>query len=200
MAAVRQPLAQPSWQYPDFLAYGATVYSKGTMVLFTLERTYGEERFLGAMKQYFDRWRWRHPTTADLQRSLQADLGDNLDGFFQPLVYGTGVVDYTVGDVDGASASIERRGDAALPVEIATTYADGRVERQTWTGATDRLEIAAVGGEIRRVQIDPDNKLDVEPTRLDDGRDVAPAPLPMATLAARLLGLVQAALLAGVLG
>ena len=55
----------------DFLAYGATVYSKGTLVAVTLERSLGEDRFLPAMGQYFDRWRWRHPTTRDLQRSLE---------------------------------------------------------------------------------------------------------------------------------
>jgi hypothetical protein len=35
---------------------------------------------------------------------------------------------------------------------------------------------------------------------LDNGRDVSPSPLPLATFAARLLGLVQAALVAGLLG
>ena len=42
--------------------------------------------------------------------------------------------------------------------------------------------------------------LRVEPNVLDNGRDVAPSPLPLATVAARLLGLVQAALAAGMLG
>jgi aminopeptidase N len=200
VAAVNQPLDQPSWEYPDFLAYGATVYSKGTLVLLTLERSFGEDRFLPAMKQYMDRWRWRHPTTVDLQRSLEADLGTSLDSIFGPLVYGTGVVEYAVGDVKPDEAVVERRGDVKLPVEIERTYADGRVERTTWTGVGDRLDMAATGGGLERVQLDPDGKLTVEPVRLDDGRDVAPSRLPLATLAARLLGLIQAALLAGMLG
>lgn len=200
LAAVNQPLADPSWQYPDFVAYGATVYSKGTMVLLTLERTAGSERFLPAMRGHFDRWRWRHPTTADLQGSLEAGLGTSLDGFFRPLVYGTGVVEYGVGSASATQATVERRGDVALPIQVATVDADGRVERQSWGGDAARLDVAAQAGEIRRVQVDPDDAIAVEPQRLDDGRDLAPSPLPLATLAARILGLVQAALLAGLLG
>jgi hypothetical protein len=131
---------------------------------------------------------------------LEAGLGTNLDAYFQPLVYGTGVVEYAVGDVRPNEAVIERHGDARLPVEVQTTYADGRVERTTWTGVGDRLDMEAKGGEIRQVRLDPDDRLSVEPTRLDDGRDVAPSPLPLMTLAARLLGLMQSALLAGMLG
>jgi YD repeat-containing protein len=200
LAGVHQPLAQPSWEYPDFVAYGATVYSKGTMVLFTLERTIGEERFLAAMHQHFDRWRWRHPTTADLEQSLEGSLGTSLDGYFTPLVFGTGVAEYAVDEADARHAVVVRRGDTPLPVEIATTYADGRVERQAWDGQGERLDITAQGSEIRRVQIDPDRTLDVEPRRLDDGLDVAPSPVPLLAVAARLLGLVQAMLLAGSLG
>jgi hypothetical protein len=153
------------------------------------------------MRAYFDRWRWRHPTTKDLQQSLEASLGTSLDRFFEPLVFGTGVVEYAVGEADGRHAIVERRGDVPLPVEIALTYADGRVERQTWAGDADRQTIdAPAGSALRRIQLDPDGKLAVEPLHLDDGRDVAPSAIPLLTLAARILGLVQAALLAGTLG
>lgn len=200
IAAVREPLAQPSWEYRDFLSYGVTVYSKGTLVFRTLEGTVGEERFLEAMRRYFDRWRWRHPTTADLQRSLEADLGTSLDWYFQPLVYGTGVVEYGLGDVTSSGATIVRRGDVPIPVEVALTYSDGRTERRTWDGQGEQTQLAATGGDLARVQLDPDWKLRIEPNRLDNGRDLAPSPMPLATMAARILGIVQAALLAGMLG
>jgi len=200
IAGVKEPLAQPSWEYRDFLSYGVTVYSKGTLAFLTLERTIGEERFLAAMHSYFDRWRWRHPTTADLQRSLEADVGESLDWFFQPLVYGTGVVEYTISEVGPAGATVQRRGDVSFPVEIALTYADGRVERQTWDGQGQQQVLTAPAGDLRRVQIDPDVTIRLEPNALDNGREVAPSPLPLAAIAARVLGLIQAALLAGMLG
>jgi hypothetical protein len=200
IAAVREPLALPSWQYRDFLSYGVTVYSKGTLLFRTLEQTIGEERFLGAMRNYFDRWRWRHPTTADLQRSLEADLGQNLDHFFQQLVYGTGVVEYSVGDISASGAIVVRRDELSLPVDVALTYTDGRTDRLTWDGQGGQLHVPVPSRDLARVQIDPDWKLRIAPNRLDDGRDVSPSPLPLSTLAARVLGIMQAVLLAGMLG
>ncbi len=91
--APREPLNRAAWEYPSADAYGAASYSKGALALLSLERTYGEERFLAALRLYVDRWRWRHPTTADLQAALSESLDQPLDWFFDPFVYGTGSLD-----------------------------------------------------------------------------------------------------------
>jgi hypothetical protein len=200
LAGVQQPLVLPSWEYPDFLAYGATVYSKGALVLLTLERTIGEEQFLRAMQSYFDRWRWRHPTTADLQRSLETDLKTSLDWFFEPLVYGTVVVEYGVPEANAQRAVVERRGDVRFPVEIEQRSEGDRVSRLNWDPAAPRLELAPPDGNLSSVQVDPRRTIRIEPNVLDNGREVAPSPLPLAAVAARLLGLIQALLMVGALG
>jgi hypothetical protein len=200
MAAVRQPLTRPSWEYEDFVVYGTTAYSKGTLVLLSLERTLGEEQFLAAMRRYFDRWRWRHPTTADLQRSLESDVGTGLEWFFGPLVYGTGVVEYRVAEARAQRAVVERPGDVAFPVPIALSYADGGGDRQRWAGDGTRIVVQPPGAALQRIELDPDRTIRLEPNVLDNGREVSPSAVPLATVAARLLGLVQAALMAGLVG
>ena len=200
VAGVEQPLAQPSWLYPDLLTYGATVYSKGSLTLLTLERAYGEQRFVAALGAHFERWRWRHPTTADLQASLEADLGTRLDWFFQPLVYGTSVVEYRVSEAGAQRGVVERNGDAAVPVPVVLTYVDGSGDSALWGGDTSRIVIQAPRAPLARIQVDPAQAIRLEPNTLDNGREVAPSPLPLLTVAARLLGLVQAALLAGMVG
>lgn len=200
MEGVGQPLALPSWQYPDFLTYGSTVYSKGSLAFLTLEGTLGEARFLAAMRGYFDQWRWQHPTSADLQRSLEAGTGEQLGWFFEPLVFGTGRVEYRVGDASARQARIERVGDVVMPVDVAITYADGRSERRTWDATGQTFTIVASDGDLQRIQIDPDAAIRLEANTLDNGRDIQPSPVPLLTVAARLLGLVQAALMAGVVG
>jgi aminopeptidase N len=200
-AAADQPLARPSWEYPDFVAYGATVYSKGAMALRTLEGVLGEERFLAAMRGYFDAWRWRHPTTADLQAALEGETGERLDWFFRPLVYGRGLVEYRVARADERGATIERRGDVAFPVTVRLTYADGRVEERTWDGASERLDLPAQGGALARVQVDPDHRIALELNKADNGLVVDSSPAPALALGARLLAAVQAGLqLLGMLG
>jgi YD repeat-containing protein len=200
LEGVGQPLTTPSWEYKDFLTYASTVYSKGSLAFLTLERTLGAERFLPAMRAYFDQWRWRHPTTADLQRALEAGTGEDLGWFFQPLVYGSGTVEYRVRDATARRATVERVGDVVYPVIVAITYADGRTERLNWDGTGPTLTINAPDGDLRRIQVDPDQAIRLEANVLDNGRDVQPSPVPLLAVAARLLGLVQAALLAGVVG
>jgi hypothetical protein len=198
--SVGEPLTTPSWEYDSFLTYASAVYSKGSLTFLSLERTVGEERFLAAMRGYFDQWRWRHPTTADLQQSLETGTGSALGWFFEPLVFGTGTVEYRVSAVTARRATIERVGNVQYPVVVALTYADGRTERITWDDAGPTLTIDESDGNLRRVQVDPDDAILLEANMLDNGREAQPSPVPLLAIAARLLGLVQAALLAGVVG
>jgi hypothetical protein len=74
------------------------------------------------------------------------------------------------------------------------------VDLRTWDGQDEQTQVPVQGGDLVRVQIDPDWKLRAEPNRLDNGREIIPSPLPLTTLAARILGIIQAALLAGMVG
>lgn len=200
LGAVGQPLALPSWEYPDFVTYASTVYSKGSLTFLTLERTVGRDRFHRAMHGFFDQWRWRHPTTADLQQALEAGVGSDLGWFFRPLVYGTATVEYRVGEATAGRAVLERVGEVPFPVTVELAYAGGRSERRSWDGVDRTLVVDAPGGDLRRVVIDRERAVLLEPNPLDNGRDVAPSPVPLLSVAARLLGLLQAALLAGLIG
>ena len=170
-AAARRPLDQPAWQLPDLLTYAATVYSKGSLGLLTLERTLGEERFTTAVRSYAERWRWRHPTTADLRTALEEATGEPLDWFFDAFAHGTEVVDYRVAGVTGADprqAAIERVGEAGVPVEIRLTFADGTERRERWAGRTGRLELDGEGRRIVAVAVDPDERIALELNRLNN--------------------------------
>jgi hypothetical protein len=201
LIGAHQPLDQASWLYPNSATYGSAVYSKGMLTLQTLERLFGEDRFLIAFRGFFDRWRWRHPTAPDLQRALEDGTGEGLDWFFQPLVYGTSVPEYTATAADANGATVARRGDMVFPVDISLRYADGRVERQHWSGADNQLQMTATDGRLVEVDVDPDQVLRVQPDLLDDGRSVGPQTEALAALGARLLAVLQMLVLAaGTLG
>lgn len=192
-AALRQRLAQPAWAFADQGVYGATAYGKGSLALMSLERALGERRFSAAMRTYADAWRWRHPTTADFQRSLEDSTGESLDWFFQPYVYGSGVVDYRVdGTLD--TAAILRDGDARFPLEIEIVRADGTVEARAWDGAAERFDLTDIAG-ARGLQIDPRGAIALQASRLDDARaDPANMGDLVAGATARWLAAAQSAL------
>ena len=194
LASARQPLTLPSWEYRGAATYGATVYSKGALALASLERTLGEERFLGAMRGYFDRWRWRHPTTADLQAALEEGTGDRLDWFFGPLVYGRGGVEYRVAGAAGRRAAVERRGDVPYPVDVRLAYADGRTEERRWDGQTEWLEVEAGDGTLARVEVDPERRIALELSPLDNALVARDSSGTLLAATGRALTLLQALL------
>jgi hypothetical protein len=106
-----------------------------------------------------------------------------------------------VAQADERGAVIERRGDVAYPVRIRLTYADGRTDEEGWDGASERLEVAARGGPLRQVQVDPDRQIAVELNRTDNGLVIDAPPVPILALGARILALVQSYLqLVGTVG
>lgn len=200
LAAVDQPLAQPSWSLSEE-SYAATAYSKAALALLSLERTLGDERFTAALRAYVDRWRWRHPTTADLQAALEQATGEDLDWFFDAFVRGNATVEYRVAELEPTRAVVERRGTARFPVDVRLTFADGTTRSERWDGAGERLELVGDGRAITAVAVDPEGKIALQTNRLDDALSLDPDPGVALELAARWLALVQALLqLAGQIG
>ena len=186
-----EPLVQAAWQFDDMATYGATVYGKGSLTLGSLEGLLGEERFTAALRHYADRWRWRHPTTADLQASLEEATGEDLGWFFAAFVYGRQIVDYRVASLEPSLAVIERRGEAPYPVDVELGFADGTTQRERWDGASGRLELDGDGRTIARVAVDPGEDIALEVSRLDNTRVLHADPATSLSLAARWLALAQ---------
>ena len=189
--AARQPLAEPAWQLPTPAQYAATMYGKGSIALVSLERTLGDERFTAALRAYADRWRWRHPTTADLQASLEEATGERLDWFFSSFVYGDKVIDYRVAAMSDTRIVVERRGEVAYPVDVSFTLADGTTRTEHWDGAAERLELDGRGRSIDAIAIDPERRIALQLSRLNDARVERPDPLAPFAVANRWQGVVQ---------
>jgi hypothetical protein len=111
------------------------------------------------------------------------------------------VVEYRAIELDDARAIVERRGEVRFPVEVRMAYEDGRVDVARWDGQSDRLELSARDGTLRRVEVDPDRHAALELNALDNGATDESAVIPTATAASRALGLIQMMLqLVGLVG
>ena len=67
-----------------------------------IEALVGTATMERAMKLYYARWKFRHPSTADLQAALAEGTGrpDIVNATFDAFVYGTGKVDDRVASID----------------------------------------------------------------------------------------------------
>jgi len=95
------PLAQNSWDRLSGTSYG-TVYSRTATAMHDLEERLGRPALEKALKLYYQRWKFRHPSVADFRAALIDSSGNarDVDAIFNEYVWGTAFIDDKVADID----------------------------------------------------------------------------------------------------
>jgi aminopeptidase N len=75
---------------PDNSIFDSTSYEKGSIVIYTLRETIGDEAFWKGVNLYLDAHKFANVETADLQKAMEQSSGQKLDWFFAEWVYSTG--------------------------------------------------------------------------------------------------------------
>ena len=96
------PIATPAWKFGAGGGYGTLTYQKTGTALVTLERLIGRTAMDSAMKTYFNRWKFKHPSGRDFKAVFDEIVphfhgdrfGPSMDWFFKQLIEGTDVCDY----------------------------------------------------------------------------------------------------------
>ncbi len=86
------PIAGNSWDRWSSASYGL-VYSRTALVFHDLERKLGDEVLARAFREYYRRWRFRHPSTADLESVLAEAGGPVVRDWFRDQVYRRAPID-----------------------------------------------------------------------------------------------------------
>jgi len=82
------------------ISVGSNAYGKASTGLNILRETImGRELFDFAFKEYAKRWAFKHPTPADLFRTMEDASGVDLDWFWRGWYFGTDPVDISIDDV-----------------------------------------------------------------------------------------------------
>jgi hypothetical protein len=197
----RGAVASPSMAFSSREAYGAVVYRKAALALATLERLAGREVMDRALRLYFERWRFRHPSSADFVAAFEEAAGADWSFFFDRTIFQDGALDYAVTEAATAPAEsprgvlgdrgepvaptarrgfdsdvrVERRGTIALPVEVVLHFEGGRVFRDRWDGQ-GLWKRYRFGGWPRLIDavVDPEGKLLLDLDRTNNGLRTRP--------------------------
>ncbi|MBK9314967.1 MAG: M1 family metallopeptidase [Acidobacteria bacterium] len=102
----QDPILTPTWKFYDFLSYGLNSYSRTGLVMATLEGYLGEETMARVMRQYHQKWRYRHPTSADFFETVNSVSGRDMTWFFDQFVKGSGTLDYEIVEAESEKAPI----------------------------------------------------------------------------------------------
>ena len=177
-----EPLSTHADHFSSNAAYGAGSYSKGAIFLAQLKYIVGEGAFSKGMKQYFETWKYKHPTPDDFIRVMEHSSGMELDWYKEYMVYSTKYPDYGIDTVIGKTISLVKKGEMPMPLEVMVTTNDGdkelyyiplrimRGEKPNdwpenvdyevapdwpWTHPTYELEVKCKAKNIKSVEINP---------------------------------------------
>ena len=188
--AETDPLSRPSYQDMSMGAYGGVTYGKAATMLMTLENVVGEQMLQKALRAYFMKYRFTHPTQEDFLRTVNEVAGEDLNWYWQQAVYGTQVLDYKVlkaesTRVDWADKNapdekkgetlyetnvlLQRVGDFILPVTTEIKFDNGETIRERWVGVERwKRFVYLKKAKVLSVEIDPDHQITMDRNYLNN--------------------------------
>jgi hypothetical protein len=135
-ALVKSGLQEPASQHADHYntnrAYGAVAYNMGAVFLHQLKYIIGNDVFYKGMRNYFNAWKFRHPTPNDFIRIMEKTSGQELKWYLSYWINTTKKIDYSIKSVvshEGSTfVTLERIGDFPMPVDLQVTFQDGSTQ------------------------------------------------------------------------
>ena len=183
-------LSRPSYRDMSMGAYGGVTYGKAATMLMTLENVVGEQMLQKALRAYFMKYRFTHPTQEDFLRTVNEVAGEDLNWYWQQAVYGTQVLDYKVlkaesTRVDWADKNapdekkgetlyetnilLQRVGDFILPVTAEIKFDNGETIRERWVGVERwKRFVYLKKAKVLSVEIDPDHQITMDRNYLNN--------------------------------
>jgi hypothetical protein len=184
-------LARPSYADMSMGSYGAVSYGKTATILGTLEAVVGEPALRNALRTYFLRYRFTHPTQQDFMRTVNEVTGQDLNWYWDQAVFGTQVMDYEVlratsdpedwyeqdasekkGETTYETQVIlHRKGDFIFPVEVEVKFDNGESIRERWDGKDRWVRyVYHKKAQVVSVEIDPDHRVTMDSNYLNNSR------------------------------
>ena len=184
-AADLDPMAENAYAYYSGRSYGGVTYGKTASVLLTLEGIIGEDTMARAMRTYFMKYRFTHPSKEDFLKTVEEVSGKDLRWYFNPAVYGSPVFDYEVTKIDSypvnwhqdektqkaqdkdnknilyqSYVSLHRKEDFVMPVEVEITFDNGEKIREHWDGQSRWIRFSYLKkAQVVSAELDPDHKI-----------------------------------------
>lgn len=156
-SAKRDTVVKPAWAYKRG-GYATFSYSKPGAMMLTLENLLGEEMMKTVMRTYFERFKFKHPTTRDFIRTVNEVTGKDFTPFFEQFLYSTVALDYAVQSISNVASDeddeanvasddetnakgdyrikvvFERKEEAIAPMDVRVKFSDGSEFRDVWDG------------------------------------------------------------------
>ena len=207
-------IAPDTFKSRDYVhgGYSRIAYNKTAIWLKTLEGIVGLKTFDEIMKTYFQTWKFKHPCRNDfidvvnqvVSKNHLNKFGENMDWFFQQVLYGTEECDYKVasianykvfskagffentedcitrdennfGGIYRSKVILNRLGEMKLPQDVLVRFENGNEVLETWDGLARSTEFVYTGdSKIVSAEIDPERKIWIDKNFLNNSLTLKP--------------------------
>jgi len=196
------PIAQNAYDYYSMNSYAGITYGKTASVLLTLESIIGEDTMAKAMRTYFMKYRFTHPTKEDFLKTIEEVSGRDLRWYFNQAIYGSQVMDYKVLRIESFPVNwyqekksrfqkedkntvyrsyvwIQRKEDFVMPVEVEIKFDNGEKIREHWDGASRWTKFTyEKKAKVESAEMDPDHKVQLDRNDFNNSYIAEPNPKP----------------------
>ncbi len=207
------PLTHFAYQFMDMNSYFGITYGKTATLLHTLEGVIGPDTVQRALRVYFERYRFTHPTGKDFLATLNEVAGQDLSWYFDQAVSGTRILDYEILDVDSDridwykkplppavtgqtlyrnSVLVHRKGDFIFPVHVLVRFDDGETAEEHWDGRDRWIRYQFIKpAKIAFAEVDPEHQVTLDVDQFNNSRTRRIHPAAIAKLSGVWLILCQ---------
>lgn len=154
----RTNLEQPiNLAAPDYslMNYGIILYNKAATGFDYLREYLGDSVFDSAMQDYYQKWKFRHPQPADLQKVFESNTSKNLDWFFNDFTGTTKRLDYKIVRLKNQKVLVKNKRELSSPLVIAGMRGDSIQFEQWHDGFKGQNWIELPEGNYSEIRIDP---------------------------------------------
>ncbi len=156
-------IADTSYKLPTRLSYVVNAYNKPELMLLTLERYLGNKTMVKILKEYYDEYKYQHPTVNNFITAVQKNSQEDMSWFFDEFYRTAKIFDYKIdwirsADKDDYEVMLERVGDGVFKNDVAF-YTDQDTLYKKWNGK-DRWYIMRFHtvNQVIGAEIDPFRK------------------------------------------
>ncbi|MDQ0116334.1 M1 family metallopeptidase [Paenibacillus harenae] len=147
------PLKQPSWAYSSHDQYAENVYLRAKLVLVGIRNQVGDKTMAKIMRTYFQKYKFKHPSTADFQRVVEQVTKTKWHDYFSGYVYANQMSDYSVESIqvkpteqDGqrlyeSTVLIKRNGGVGSQIPITMQFTDGATVTKLWDAEESHVQL-----------------------------------------------------------
>ena len=123
-----EPMSLLADYYNTNYAYSNASYTKGAVLAEQLGYIIGKQNLEKTFLEFYDIWKFKHPTPNDFKRVAEEVSGINLKWYFNLFINTTRTIDYAVEEVTDSQVTLLNKSDLAMPIDLLVEYEDGSKE------------------------------------------------------------------------